>query len=205
MGCASSDLSNMSDCSSEENSPPPSTVPIVIEKKTLNDNMIPNVKAHSVSLTNLLFDTNDKWNHHIEKSDQLFQQIENMLTTYLLQQKYYIVEFDRELYHYKPVITRTELCEIILNLNNYGACVCNASANTCSCLTGICSLLNMHLNLTTNSIREYSNTYIHPKLKCLSDHTIQINLIESRQIVPTVLTNSTNSTVNMAIIESNET
>lgn len=188
MGCGSSDLSNMSDTSSEidEINDPPlkSTVSLSIEKKTIEDNMIPTVQAHSKTLTNLLFDSVTKWNHSMCQTELLTNQIMDMLTTYLLQHKYYTVEFDRGIYSYKPIITPTEICTILPHLNNYGGLICNASSSTCSCLLGICSLLNIHLNLTTNSIREYSHTYVNPKLKCSSDHTVQINLIKLKQPQP---------------------
>lgn len=184
MGCASSDLSNMSDGSSEIDDPPPSTVSVSVKKKAIEDNMIPIVQTYSETLTNLLFDSVAKWNHDVNKTEILTNQITDMLTTYLLQHKYYMVEYDRGIHSYKPIITPTEMCIFLPNLNNYGGLICNASSDTCSCLLGICSLLNINLDITANSIREYSHAYINPKLKCSGDHTIQINLIKLNQPQP---------------------
>jgi len=180
MACSASNLDNMSDISSEENDPPPNTISIKIKKKSLEDNMMPSIKAYSVLLTNKLFDACAKWNCYIDKTDHLVQQINDLLTAYLLENKYYVVNYDTNTHDYKITITKTTICSILENLNNYGGSVCNSSATTCSCLMGICSLLNIDLNFTANLVREYSS-YTSSSVKSSCDHTISINLIKKNK------------------------
>lgn len=166
MGCYLSTLSESSDQSGEHNFTNVNNEEQITESKTTNAS---NVNEKAKLLFESLYTSIHKWNSDDYKHTLIEQYKEKIIGifVYHLNKNNYLLKSSRSDIYYGN--TKTDLCKILIELDNYGICICVVSDDTTSVLNAICSLIKINFALHIDSSR---SSY--------SDNKVIVNLIDNK-------------------------